>query len=443
MDSWGRPNGVIPYRWAGVAPLAELLDVRQKANNVAKWSLFVSQFGLDISNHSNSLSFDGHYDELNAVSDALVRGDAQAGGERVPPRLQVHSAGNQGQKPTSPATQVGYFSLTRQVKNALVVGNYDFLLSAISPTSSLGPTYDGRIKPDLVAPGARITSTGFCGEGFKDRCTNYPPGQALRQDFYRADSGSSFAAAAVTGGLALVLEQYGTTYGVNLDASPPLPSTLRGIAIHSARDLEGGPWKGIGEAPVMAFPGPDFVTGWGLLDVAQAVLTVRRREILESSLRATCDSVEFVFAVPTDTSLKVTLAWDDPAAPLDRPPGAPLLVNDLDLVLVAPDGTRHRPWLLDQVAVNELGAAVGDNEQRCGTALGIQRRARPGPPEAAGMDPVLNAFQPAVRGRDHLNNVEQVLVQSARRGEWRAWVIGFGIPQGPQRFSLIGIVPKQ
>lgn len=76
---------------------------------------------------------------------------------------------------------------------------------------------------------------------------------------------------------------------------------------------------------------------------------------------------------------------DDPAAPLNRPPGALLLVNDLDLVLVAPDGTRHRPWLLDQVTVNELGAEVGDDEQRCGMTVGVQRRARPCPPEVTDM----------------------------------------------------------
>lgn len=235
-----------------------------------------------------------------------------------------------------------------------------------------------------------------------------------------------------------MLEQYAHTYAVDLDRSPPLPSTLRAVLIHSARDVVGGPWKENGEGPVLAFPGPDFVTGWGLLDVEQAVLTVRRRSLVEGLLRATCDSVGFTFTIPDDTALKVTLAWDDPAAQLGHPPGARLLVNDLDLVLVAPDGTRHRPWLLDQVAVNDQDVPVVDGDQRCGMKLDVRRRARPGPPEAGGVDPVQNAFQPAGRGRDHLNNVEQVVVPAAARGQWRAWVIGFSILQEQQRFSLIG-----
>jgi hypothetical protein len=45
----------------------------------------------------------------------------------------------------------------------------------------------------------------------------------------------------------------------------------------------------------------------------------------------------------------------------------------------------------------------------------------------------------AVRGRDHLNNVEVVDVEAAAAaGNWEAQVIGFYIPEVPQRFSLAG-----
>ena len=74
----------------------------------------------------------------------IRRGDLPS----VLPRLQVYSAGNDGQDAQYQATQTGYFSLTNQIKNGIVVGNYDRLMSRTFEGTSLGPAYDGRLKPD-------------------------------------------------------------------------------------------------------------------------------------------------------------------------------------------------------------------------------------------------------------------------------------------------------
>ena len=71
----------------------------------------------------------------------------------------------------------------------------------VSYTSSKGPTLDGRLKPDLVAPGERITSaaTGRLREGVAPlQCG---PGAAA----YIEDSGTSMAAPHVSGAIAAFL----------------------------------------------------------------------------------------------------------------------------------------------------------------------------------------------------------------------------------------------
>ena len=73
------------------------------------------------------------------------------------------------------------------------------------------------------------------------------------------------------------------------------------------------------------------------------------------------------------------------------------LVNDLDLHVYDPDGAQYFPWTLD-----------------------------PADPAAA-----------AVRDQaDHINNIEQVLVENPVSGLWRVEVYGYDVPQGSQSFSI-------
>jgi serine protease AprX len=68
----------------------------------------------------------------------------------------------------------------------------------VSYFSSKGPTGDGRAKPDLVAPGERITS---CAAGLALAQVNGKPGEAV----YVEDSGTSMAAPHVSGAIAAFL----------------------------------------------------------------------------------------------------------------------------------------------------------------------------------------------------------------------------------------------
>ena len=68
----------------------------------------------------------------------------------------------------------------------------------VSYFSSKGPTGDGRLKPDLVAPGEKIIS---CAAGRRLKDVNEQPGAAA----YVEDSGTSMAAPHVSGAIAAFL----------------------------------------------------------------------------------------------------------------------------------------------------------------------------------------------------------------------------------------------
>lgn len=102
----------------------------------------------------------------------------------------------------------------------------------ITGFSSFGPADDGRIKPDIVAPGQAVFSTS-----------------AASPNDYEVLSGTSMSAPAVTGTLAILQELYKNLNGGSYMKS----ATLKALAIHTAR--EAGPNEG-----------PDYMFGWGLLD---------------------------------------------------------------------------------------------------------------------------------------------------------------------------------
>jgi subtilase family serine protease len=258
--------------------------------------------------------------------------------------------------------------------------------------SSRGPTTDGRIKPDVVAPGTWILS------GYSDQFQRYydpapNPQNGLYQydgwgdppnDKYKYMGGTSMSAPLVAGAAAVVRDFYAKAHAH--DASAAL---VKATLVNSAVDLLDENNDG---ADDNAYPIPNSHEGWGRVDMVAAT-DLTRQFIDESAALTTGSTASFTFAVGDSIRpFKVTLAWTD--AP-SSPSAARHLVNDLDLELIAPDGQIY------------AGNSFADGWSFAG-----------GP-------------------ADRLNNLENVFVAAPPAGEWTVVVRAFNVPQGPQSFALV------
>ena len=118
----GNANGGTAFQWRGMAPNAGLIDSNDLVN-LGNLLNAIQNFSLDISNHSHGVSVDGAYNANNQTIDRAIRGGGTSNDTVVPRRPQVYSAGNNGSAARAPGNQRGYFSITKQMKNPVVVGN--------------------------------------------------------------------------------------------------------------------------------------------------------------------------------------------------------------------------------------------------------------------------------------------------------------------------------
>jgi hypothetical protein len=225
-------------------------------------------------------------------------------------------------------------------KNVLTVGSVgpgpDGQYDLPSVFSSFGPADDGRIKPDLVAPGENL----------------YSPIASGPAD-YATSSGTSMAAPTVTGSLALLQNVSIETRGEPLRAA-----SLKGLVLHTALDI--------------GLAGPDYASGWGRLDVAaagrQLVDSRHHPHALFEAELAPGERRLIDVAVDTEGPIRVSLCWTDrPGEPMATTTPAwldnhaPMLGRDLDLRVIRPDlGILLEPYVLDPDNP-ELPAGLGDN----------------------------------------------------------------------------------
>lgn len=271
----------------GAAPLARIAS-SDFARLLPDEAETFAAAGLHAQNHSYGTGIENYYGLEAEAYDAQV--------QQLDTFLHAFSAGNIGADAPADGTYAGMPAIAnlsgsfKQAKNVLVIGGTDEA-NAITPLSSRGPAYDGRIKPELVAYGA---------------------------------AGTSDAAALVSGIALLVQEQLRLQAGV-----APSAALIAAVLINSAKDV--------------GTPGPDYVSGFGAVDARMAVQTVSGRRFATGAV-AQGGAASFPVTVPqSGGTLKITLRYTDAPATANA---ARALVNDLDLSVTDAAGNRFHPLTL-------------------------------------------------------------------------------------------------
>ncbi|MEM1327682.1 MAG: S8 family serine peptidase [Bacteroidota bacterium] len=355
-------TGKLDAKAEGFAPATELI-VDYYSNMIVEAGDYYGNFDMSIANHSYATGWEGNfcdaagdYDMVSEIMDEVVND--------YPNVLHCIAAGNSGTS-TCLSYPNGFGTVLNSIqsaKNVLTVGALQGL-NQIWSSSSRGPVSDGRIKPEIVAMGTNVRTTNTLNA-------------------YGNNNGTSFATPSVAGAAALLTELYQRQFpGMIPDAT-----LLKGVLCNGATDLGN--------------KGPDFIYGFGSLDVTKSAKIIDNQRYVTDSL-SEGETRTFSISVPNDVEqLKVMLIWNDPAA---APAAAQALINDLDLEITAPDISIYYPWLLDTTATQ--------------------------------------VNQPAFRGsatqRDRLNNIEQVTVETPISGIYEIIVSGHDIAIGKQAFHII------
>jgi len=228
-----------------------------------------------------------------------------------PDFLVIFGAGNDG--PNS-----GTLTQQANSKNSLVIGASEGARPAFGPGednatqlasfSSRGPTSDGRLKPDLVAPGSGIISAA----------APLIKSNFITNTAYTKMQGTSMAAAVAGGAAALLREFFLKEFNLRY----PSAALMKAALVNGAQPL------------------PDNTgAGFGKLDICNTVLALKEKSFLfddeQNPLRQ--GQVRTYDYTVTDEGepFVATLAWTDPEA---VPGAAAALVNDLDLTVTGPDG---------------------------------------------------------------------------------------------------------
>ena len=206
--------------------------------------------------------------------------------------------------------------------------------------SSAGPRDDGAIKPDIAGVGSNVV---------------YPSTSAAGSTTYNIGNGTSFSAPQVTGILGLWSQIYKSLFaGQNLNAA-----SAKNLLIHTAQEAGN--------------VGPDVWYGWGFVDAKKgAELLVQKKQnkvIFEDKELKNAKKNEILVKTDGSQPLKATIVWIDPSnknsdyntyseAYNDR---TSKLVNDLDLRITnIRTNEVYYPWKLD-VNAPRNPAIKGDN----------------------------------------------------------------------------------
>jgi Subtilase family len=216
--------------------------------------------------------------------------------------VHVFSAGNKGTQAAAEGNYIGLanfanitgnFKMSKNVITVAATNN----ANVVAAESSAGPTYDGRLAPQITALGP---------------------------------NGTSDAAALVSGTVAVLQQIYKDSNNLQ-----QLPASLaKAILYTTTADIHNA--------------GIDYKTGYGLLNSFEAVKALQQRNYDGGIVSQNQVWTKNIIIASNIAMLKATLVWTDTAAQLNNNKA---LVNDLDIqVIETTTGNIFKPWVLSTVA---------------------------------------------------------------------------------------------
>jgi len=197
---------------------------------------------------------------------------------------------------------------------------------------------------------------------------------------YAPGGGTSAAAPGIAGIAAQIYEGYRDLNG-NVD---PPAGLIKAAMLNTARDIGNR--------------GPDFFYGWGRVNAHRAMLLLEENRYINGSISQNGANTHTISLANSVEELKVMVYWTDRAASAGA---SKALINDMDIRVVTPNNDTLLPWILNSTPIASLLA------------------------------------QPATKGLDTRNNMEQVSIDTASAGTYTVLVNGSVIPQGPQSYHLV------
>lgn len=296
--------GNINPRYEGMASGADIF-VREQESSFELYTL-----GLHLNNHVlvTSTSYSngcnsGYTSSTNTVDQQVYEHHSLE---------HVFSAGNSGGLDCNYGI-IGWGNITgghKQGKNVIATGNLG-ADEVLENSSSRGPAYDGRIKPDLCAYGQGQMSTD-------------------PDNIYSAGGGTSAAAPGVAGVFTQLIQAYRTLN----DGADPNSGLIKACLLNTAMDLGN--------------TGPDFKYGWGEINGYRAVKILEDGTYLKDSIDQNGSNTHSINVASGMTQVRFMLYWVDPPAVVDAPKA---LVNNLDLKVISPSGDTILPWVLDPTPI--------------------------------------------------------------------------------------------
>ena len=197
---------------------------------------------------------------------------------------------------------------------------------------------------------------------------------------YAPGGGTSAAAPGICGVMAQLHHAYKDLNGGATASSALLKSAL----LNTANDLGND--------------GPDFIYGWGKVNALKALQLIQDNRYFSASV-AQGDSNLHSISIPSGVQrAKIMVYWADQEASTSA---SYALVNDLDASVSSPSNFVHLPWLLDHT------------------------------PNA------VTLANPATKGEDHLNNVEQIAIDNPSAGTYELKVKGTTLPFGNHEYFVL------